>query len=179
MITAIIPYHGIPHNLSSLLVNLQPQLHPSDDIYIIDSSPDKSGVEIARIYGTTRCYVFVEVSDREGLQAVKYGYESMRDNNQSGALVIPSNALISATFIQNLKKAITESYDVFYFKEVPIQGFVDPNFLWYTKLPVIEPCKYRDTDFFYVKRSAVLYHKDFPKASLLYATLSSELVVRL
>lgn len=179
MITVTIPYNGTPHHLSSLLVNLQPQLHPSDDIYIIDSSPDRSGVEIARIYGTTRCYVFVEVSDRKGLEAVTYGYESMRDNNQSGSLVIPPNVLISATFIQNLKKAITESYDVFYFNEVAIQGFVDPNFLWYTKLPVIEPCKEKNTDFFYVKRSAVLYYKDFPKASLLYATLSSELVVRL
>lgn len=107
MITVVIPYKGEEAQLSALLVSLQPQLHPDDDIYIIDKTPERSGLKIASLYGTTRCIIFVDTNnsfDRE--QAENAGFENCVQNKQEGALVLSPNLMISQTFVSNLKKAI-------------------------------------------------------------------------
>lgn len=137
MITVIIPYTGNREGLTALLVGLQPQLTPEDDIYIIDSSKDRSGLKIAALYATTRSYVFVEIAKQETDQekAEMAGFQSMRENNQEGALVIGENVVVSHTFISNLKKAIKLSNNV-YDVLVP-QAIVSPyekmdsNFSWF------------------------------------------------
>lgn len=141
MITCIVPFSGNAVGLSQLLVSLQPQLHPDDDIYIIDSTKDRSGVRIAKLYGSTRCFIFVEVSPKEEAAAVQLGLQSMKENKQEGALVIYPNLVIPTTFIANLKKAMREMHDILIFNEAKSDDFLDPNFKWFTPPPTITDSK--------------------------------------
>lgn len=106
MITCVIPYTGNEKGLTALLVTLQPQLHPDDDIYIIDSSPNRSGLGVVALYGTTRSFIFVEVGDYDNDQKLQFGIQSAMENKQKGVLVLDESSFISQTFIGNLKKAI-------------------------------------------------------------------------
>lgn len=101
--TTLIHYKGSP-NLPVLLTQLQPQLSENDDIYIVDSTPTRNALKIAKLYGSTRCYTFVEVGDYTQDQAVEFARQSAIENKQSGLLVINENAIISSTFIGNLKR---------------------------------------------------------------------------
>lgn len=103
--TILIHYTG-SRNLSVLLSLIQPQLSSKDDIYLVDTTPDRSGVKIAALYGSTRCYIFVEVGKYTYEQAIGFGAQSAVENKQDGMLVINENAFISQTFIANLKKAV-------------------------------------------------------------------------
>lgn len=136
MTTVIIPYHGNQHGLSQLLVALQPQLHPDDDIYIVDMTKDLSGVKLAALYGSTRCYIFVEsaplIDDKEAIQR---GIESMKENRQESALIITPRCVITNTFIANMKKAlkmcnhctlVPRHLDI-----LPGHEKMDANFNWY------------------------------------------------
>lgn len=117
------------------MVNLQPQLHTSDDIYIIDASKDRSGLKIATLYGTTRCYIFVELRKTID-KAEKAGFESVLQNKQEGGLVLSENTLLSQTFISNLKKAIklnrNSKYDAL-MPEIVKMPYprMDQNFRWF------------------------------------------------
>lgn len=91
--------------LATLLVSLQSQLAPEDDIYIADVSSDRSGLRIANLYGSTKCYIFVEVGQYTKEESIKFATQSMLENKQGGLLVINENVVISTTFISNLKRA--------------------------------------------------------------------------
>jgi hypothetical protein len=135
MITAVIPYTGNREGLTALLVGLQPQLTTNDDIYIIDSSADRSGLKIAALYATTRSFVFVEVA-KPGLDldtAENAGIQSMAENKQEGVLILSENTVISQTFIANLKKATTRGiFDVLIPKIIQTPYFkMDSNFQWF------------------------------------------------
>jgi len=136
MMTVIIPYQGNKHGLSQLLVSLQPQLHPDDDIYIIDMTKDLSGVKIAALYGSTRCFIFVETApDIDTKEAIQRGIESMKENKQECGLVITERCVITNTFVANMKKAlkvcnhctlVPNHSDV-----LPGDEKMDANFNWY------------------------------------------------
>lgn len=110
MLTVTIAYKSNPLNLAVLLAQLQPQLHPDDDIYIIDSSPKKDALKLAALYGTTRCYIFVEPTKYEN--SLQYGIQSMVDNNQEAMLFLREDCFISSTFIANIKKTIDSPFQI-------------------------------------------------------------------
>lgn len=145
---AYIPYSGEATQLCVLLTLLQPQLSSKDDIYILDTTPERSGLDIAKLYGSTRSYIFVEVAEELSLIP---GIEYMIQNRHGGMLVIKPNTVISKTFISNLKRASKESYDVFCFHTTE-NTYLDPNFKWYTPLPRIEPVGLIRNDPVYMKR---------------------------
>lgn len=117
-------------NLAVLLAQLQPQLHPSDDIYIIDSSREKNGLKVAALYGTTRSYIFVEPTKYEN--ALQYGLQSMVENTQEASLFLREDAFISSTFVANMKKTLDSPYQIIsprvYQNPYPK---MDPNFKLY------------------------------------------------
>lgn len=149
MITCVIPFTGNKEGLIQLLVSLQPQLHPSDDIYIIDSSPDCSGLRIATTYGSTRCFIFVETGKYTWEEAVRFGDQSARENKQI-PIYLNESYIISATLIQNLKRAIKN-------KEKPLWRVIETpymripaNFQWYypnLKEERVVLLPYKKTDF--------------------------------
>ncbi len=110
MLTVVIPFKSNPTNLAVLLAQLQPQLNPDDDIYILDSSSDRSALKLAALYGTTRSYIFVEIGPYG--KALEAGLESMADNNQHALLFLNENCFISSTFVANMKKAIDSPYQI-------------------------------------------------------------------
>lgn len=131
--TIIIPYTGKKHGLSQLLVSLQPQLHPDDDIYIIDMTPDRSGLEIATLYGSSRCFIFVEPAKVDMDTAIKYGIENMKQNKQEGAIILTERCVISNTFVSNMKKAAKtcNHCTLFPLHLDMVHGSMDTNFGWY------------------------------------------------
>lgn len=146
IMTIIIPYKGEQMGLCQLLVSLQPQLHPDDDIYILDLSRTKTAKELVLKYGSTRCYIMVEPTDKPISDAVKFGLQSMKENKQEGALLLLPNSVVSTTFIANLKRAAShDDWDVL----VPRVSFherMDANFTWFcpptttiTRIPKDEP----------------------------------------
>lgn len=134
MTTVIIPYTGNKHGLSQLLVALQPQLHPDDDIYIVDMTKDLSGVKIAALYGSSRCHIFVETAPTiETKEAISRGLENMKQNEQESALVITDRCVITNTFVANMKKALKVCNHctlVPAFLDTPYEK-MDANFNWY------------------------------------------------
>lgn len=134
MITIIIPYTGNEHGLSQLLVALQPQLHPDDDIYIVDTTKDLSGLKLAGLYGSTRCYIFVEKA--EGIdfsEAVRRGVQNMKENKQESALIITPRCVITNTFIANMKRALKVcNHCTLVPSHLEVLGDrMDANFSWY------------------------------------------------
>lgn len=145
MLTVIIPYTNNEPGLAQLLVSIQPQLHPEDDIYILDMSKDRSGVKMAKTYGSSRCYIFVETFNKDTIteDAIAFGFQSMKENKQEGALIIEPNIIIPVTFIANLKKAIKLGHDVLFFKQsiTPKDERMDANFKWFTPPPHLSPLR--------------------------------------
>lgn len=138
MITVVIPYSGYKIGLAQLLVSLQPQLHPDDDIYIVDMSLERSAKNIVLAYGSSRCYIFVEPTTERGASAVLFGLQSMKENRQEGALIIEETCIISTTFIANLKKAVqwkdknNKGFGFLVPKIVTMPHMVmDANFKWF------------------------------------------------
>lgn len=110
MVTVLLPYKENFVNFSVLLSVLQPQLSSDDDIYIIDSSPNKEALKLATIYGTTRSYIFVEPTLLE--KSLEYGLQSMAENKQDALIFLNENCFISSTFIANMKKAVGCGYEI-------------------------------------------------------------------
>lgn len=110
--TTLIYYTG-KDNFPVLLTQLQPQLSQDDDIYVVDITPNRKGVDVVNRYGSSRCYIFVEVGDYSFEQAEQFALENMQENKQEGLLVISENAIISSTFIANIKRASKLDCDIF------------------------------------------------------------------
>jgi len=110
MVTCLIYFRDNPLNLAVLLNSLQRQLSTDDDIYIIDASEKKIAPKIATLYGTTRNYIFVETTKHPNY--LKYGLQSMADNNQQALLYLDEDCFVSSTFIANMKKAIPSEYEI-------------------------------------------------------------------
>lgn len=114
-------------------MTLQPQLHPEkDDIYVVDMSDDQSAVDLAKMYGSTRCYIFVEPTKERGKKAIRLGLENMKQNSQEGALIISDRCVISCTFIANLKKAAShDDWGILFPQVQDMRKRIDPNFSHY------------------------------------------------
>lgn len=154
--TTIIIYTGNTIGLAQLLVSIQPQLHPDDDIYIVDSSKEKSGKQIALLYGSTRCYIFVEETEKRGREAIKFGLESMKQNKQEGALLISDRCVISCTFVANLKKAVAyDDWNILVPQVAETKTALDQNFKWFNAPTTVITKVEEDT----MLNDAVLYVK--------------------
>lgn len=110
MVTVLLLFRKNYINFSILLSTLQSQLSPEDDIYIVDSSPDRQALTLAKVYGTTRCYIFVEPASIE--HSLEYGLQSMAENDQQALIFLDENCFISLTFIMNMKQAINSNYEI-------------------------------------------------------------------
>lgn len=151
MLTICIPFVKDPINFAVLLATLQPQLHPDDDIYILDTSPDKMALKIVAIYGTTRCYNFVELAPYE--KSLQYGIQSMVENKQQGLVFLSEDCFISSTFIFNMKQLIHSNYELVSPRvyENPYHK-MDPNFKYYnpTKPTEVVPAENFSSHCFFI-----------------------------
>jgi hypothetical protein len=169
MITAVIVYRNNETSFVSLLTQLQTALSQDDDIYIIDTSPKKDAVKLATIYGTTRCYIFVEPA-RKG-KTLEYGIQSMVDNNQKACVFFNERCFISATLIQNLKKAIGTGFSIV--SPVVVENVryrMDCNFKFFNP-----PNKIKESEDFSLYCYMVVRDEDSER----YGTLENEVVVLL
>ena len=176
MVTVVIPFVKDPINFAVLLATLQPQLHPDDDIYIIDTSPDKLALKIATLYGTTRCYIFVEPAPYE--KSLQYGIQSMVENKQKGLIFLGEDCFISSTFIFNMKKLIDSNYEIASPRvyENPYHK-MDPNFKYYN--PTKEELTKSDnfsSHCFFINNNPILGTKEM-KRHRGYGLLNNEYVL--
>lgn len=135
--TVFIYFSKNPINFAQLLVSLQRQLNESDDIYVVDSSSDREGFRLAKLYGSTRSFIFIEVGDYTYKQAWNFGRQNQLENKQDGFLAISEDAVISDTFISNVRRVIKMGVSVAcpLIHEAPYPLF--PNsFSWYN--PVVK-----------------------------------------
>lgn len=129
--TVFIHYTG-SSNFRVIITQLQPQLSEDDDIYIVDSSPNREGLRLSKLYGSTRCYIFVEVGDYPWDKAFGFAQQSMKENKQDGILCLSEDIVVSHTFISNVKRAAKLGFGTVYpsFLKLPYPQF--PNsFTWY------------------------------------------------
>jgi hypothetical protein len=131
-----------PQNFAILLVQLQPQLKEEDDIYIVDATPNREGLRLAKLYGSTRCYIFVEVGDYDWKTAYNFAEQNMFNNKQEGILHLRENLIISSTFISNMKKAAQSEYGIIYpvLIGVPYERFPS-DFKWYNSAKTVKDAK--------------------------------------
>lgn len=129
--TVFLHYTGSP-NFRVIITQIQPQLSPDDDIYVVDSSPNREGFRLAKLYGSTRCYIFVEVGKYTYEEALGFGIENQLENNQEGILVLSENAVISSTFIGNVKRVLKMGIQTAcpIVEEIPYPQFPS-HFRWY------------------------------------------------
>jgi glycosyltransferase involved in cell wall biosynthesis len=129
MIVAIVYDVGDP--LEVTLSSVQPQLSTKDEIVVIDRSPDRSGLQIAKKYGSNRCLIYVEVGNLSNEECARLFEEYVIDKKQDGRLTL-KNVLLSQTFIPNLKKAMSLSGASVLFPQVLASNErLDPNFDYY------------------------------------------------
>lgn len=131
-VTIFTHFTGNSLGFTFLLGLLQPQLSQDDDIYVVDSTPNRDGLKLATLFGTTRSYIFVEVGDYSYEQAFNFAFQNMAENKQDGLLAISDQCVISTTFITNLKKAIVSGFAILYpqIREIPYKR-MDSNFQWF------------------------------------------------
>ena len=176
MVTVCIPFVKDPINFAVLLATLQPQLHPDDDLYIIDTSKERLALKIAAIYGTTRCYVFVEPAPYE--KSLQYGIQSMVENKQQGLIFLSEDCFISSTFIFNMKQLLKTSYEIGSPKvfENPYHK-MDPNFKYYNPTkPVISTADNFSAHCFFINNDPTLGTK-LNRRKKGYALLENEYVL--
>lgn len=133
--TVFIHYTNNPINFAQLLVSLQRQLKGNDDIYIVDSSKNREGFRLSKLYGSTRSFIFIEVGKYTYEEALQFGIQSQLENDQEGFVVLPENAVISDTFISNVRRVIKSGASTAspIVEEVPYPLF--PNhFTWYNSI---------------------------------------------
>jgi GT2 family glycosyltransferase len=161
-----IPYYSNKVGLAFMMANLQPQMNEDDILYIVDDSPDKSGLEIANMYAGSRTIVLCEVTG--GGKGIYNGWnfilQSMLENKKDGAYILNDDVVLSSTCISNLKKAdklTGEKYDALV-TNTPNRTYAskrfDPNFKWFnltTKIDDIKDTKWMPGFAFYLKRHAV------------------------
>lgn len=118
-------------NLVLTLALIQPQISEKDDIYIIDTTPEKEGFNIAKKYGTSRSFILTEIGNYDSNKSIEIFEEYAKENKHRSILYI-RNVLISTTFISNLKKAISISkYKILSPEVLPNRELLNPNFKWY------------------------------------------------
>lgn len=128
LLSVIIPYHNNRLGLVATLMNLQSQLVVPDRIVIIDTSKDKSGLPIAKMFTTSNIPVILEVAEVHIYEAWNKGIELSPDHN---CLIINDDIVMPQNFIDNLKSMLKSNSALCYVPLTPkrewssdqIQGF--------------------------------------------------------
>lgn len=129
MLIAIIHNQGDP--LAATLTSIQPQLAETDDIYVIDRTPDREGWNLVKKYGTSRSTIYTEVGSFDRAKCEEIFKERAIQNKHIGILFL-ENVLVATTFIANLKKAISMSeYSILSPEILFNRDILNPNFSWY------------------------------------------------
>jgi len=157
-----IPYHKNKLGLVALLVNIQPQLNSGDLIYIIDNSDNREGLEIVKMFKSSRVVILVEVGKFSIYESWNIGIESMLDNKQEGILILNDDVLLSMTCISNIKKAHNLTEHLALVCETPSRAHsshrLDPNFKWFsssTTFADIGNTKWMSGFAFYLKKECI------------------------
>jgi len=168
-----IPYYSNKAGLAYLLGTLQPQMDENDILYIVDDSPDKSGIEIAKMYAGSRTVVLCETTGGKGIyNGWNAILESMLEHKKDGAFILNDDVVLSQTCIANIKRADKMTDDVALITKTPTREWnskqFDPNFTWFNpavKKDDIRPAQWLCGFAFYLKRATVekigLFNTDF------------------
>jgi hypothetical protein len=139
MLIAIRHKKGDP--LAVTLVNIQPQLAETDDIYVMDTSFDREGWEIVKKFGSSRSLIFTEFGNYDFDTCMKFWKQRAIKNGHNGILFL-DNVLLSTTFVSNLKRVIG-SHGVIIPEVLESKDTLNPNFSWYGSPSEIRPFKYQ------------------------------------
>lgn len=170
-----IPYYSNRNGLAFLMANLQPQMTEDDILYIVDDSPDKSGLEIAKTFASSRTNVLCEVAGGKGIyRGWNMILQAMIDHKKDGAFIINDDVVLSTTCIGNIKRAhrLTGGAHDCLVPKTPSREWnskvLDPNFSWWSSITTIDDLKdvRRMAGFaFYLKREAIervgMFNTDF------------------
>lgn len=130
MLVAII--HSKNDPLAVTLTALQPQLSIDDDIYIVDTTPERQGLEIAKKYCSSKVTTYVEpFIDKDTEKIVRIFGDKARENKHKSILFL-QNVLFSATFVSNMKKGLEIKNMAIITPEIlQSQEKLNPNFTWH------------------------------------------------
>jgi GT2 family glycosyltransferase len=135
-LSVIVPYNRNKYGLVSTLINLQSQMVPPDRIVIIDTSKDKSGLPIAKMFTTNNIPIVLEVAEVHIYEAWNKGIELSPNHN---VLIINDDLLMPVNFIDNLKSMIKTNSALSYIPLTPKREWSSETvqgFQWYS--PVIQ-----------------------------------------
>lgn len=170
-----IPYYSNRNGLAFLMANLQPQMTEDDILYIVDDSPDKSGLEIAKTFASSRTNVLCEVAGGKGIyRGWNMILETMIEHKKDGAFIINDDVALATTCIGNIKRAHRLTGGVYdcLVPKTPSREWnskvLDPNFSWWSSITTIDDIKevrWMAGFAFYLKREAIervgMFNTDF------------------
>lgn len=137
-LSVIVPYHRNKDGLAVTLTALQAQIVPPKAIVVIDTSRNKSGLEIARRYATRgEVPIVVEVAPRAGIyEAWNKGLSIVGEQDVA---IINDDLLIPLNFIDILSFARAAVPALSYAPVTPPRDHykdeVDVEFAWWNEVP--------------------------------------------
>lgn len=138
-LSVICPYHRNSDGLAVTLTTLQAQIVPPKAIVVIDTSRNKSGLEIARRYATRgEVPVVVEVASRAGIYEAWNRGLSITGSDQD-VVIINDDLLLPLNFIDILSYSRAAVPALAYVPVTPPRNHyrpdVDVEFAWWNEVP--------------------------------------------
>lgn len=138
-LSVIVPYYSNKDGLAVTLTQLQSQIIPPEQIIVIDTSPDKSGLPIAERYNANTCEIIVDVGRAHIYTAWNRGIELAGEND---CLIINDDLLIPQNLVQVLGVAREHIKGWAFVPANPGRTYDKPNiehsFEWYSD-PTLAP----------------------------------------
>jgi len=136
-LSVIVPYYRNKTGLAITLTTLQAQLVPPQSIIVIDTSPNKSGLEIASRYATHEIPVIIEVATKAGIyEAWNKGLSLAGDQD---VVIINDDLLLPINFIDILSYSRALVPALAYAPLTPPREHyrpdVDVEFSWWNEVP--------------------------------------------
>lgn len=159
-VTVIVTYHSNVSHLVSILINLQSQLVPPKRIIVMDTSVNKSGLDVATRFNTNNCEIIVECAQVGIYEAWNRGIELAGSDD---VIICNDDLLLPINFIDVMCMS-ADSIDALCFVPVtpPKDHYYDTVALPYTWFAGV-PYTFKDfsaTNWFcgfcfYLKRSTI------------------------
>lgn len=136
-IVAIVPYHRNADGLAVTLAILQAQIIPPKAIVVLDTSPGRSGLQIARRYATHQTPLVVEVAPHLGIyEAWNRGLDLAGEEDVA---ILNDDLLLPLNFIDVLSVARAAFPALAYAPVTPPKDHyreeVDVAFPWWSEVP--------------------------------------------
>lgn len=136
-LSVIVPYHRNREGLAVTLTTLQAQLVPPQSIIVIDTSRNKSGLEIARRYATHEVPVIIEVAPKAGIY--KAWNKGLSLAGEQDVVIINDDLLLPINFIDILTYSRALIPALAYAPLTPPREHyrpdVDVEFSWWNEVP--------------------------------------------